>query len=582
MISGRLFFTTSLQDNIDTAGGLRIRSFPSISICGTMHDLARRLVRSWEEELDSQSSTSLVPPYQTHLDRFISFGNTIAYARVPYEDRALEYAPVDTDNPFLTPGQVYDAGRWDRRPKAYAQAPREDQMSATPDIYFENYNTGRARQQGPQATNLLKRYPDSGTDDSRSAMSERTQSQARSDDIFEDPAIRSRAVTPNEGLVDTEQEEVSSTRLSSSKYSSMRSTVRPRNATLKRTQPQARCPDILGEPAIRSRAAIPNEVLVDTKQADVSSTRFSPSKDLSIRSTVRPGNATVERTHPRCPDVFSEPTVSGRLQGADVSAFPDTGAAANYLSLPYTQLHGLAINKSARKSVKVGDGSMISVIGTTILPFSFAGELTRHNLTFHVLRNSVHDIILGSTFLRATETFTRFAHRVGRKIRRSVSHRICYLGSQQYVNGQASGVGVDAVPDTGADVSVMSTQFAVANGFEVDYDEQHRILLEFADGSTARAQGVVMDVAWEFGADENTSPTDVYVLSSLPVDLVLGFGFLCQTEAFQEHWHNFWHIEEPEQDDVGMFCVIRVLKDAGDDISCEYRCSVTSIWRLHI
>lgn len=111
----------------------------------------------------------------------------------------------------------------------------------------------------------------------------------------------------------------------------------------------------------------------------------------------------------------------------------------------------------------------------------------------------------------------------------------------------------------------MSAEFAEANGFEVDDDKQHRILLEFADGSTARAQGIVMGVAWEFGADDKTSPTDVYVLSSLPVDLVLGFGFLCQTEAFQEHWHNFWHIEEPEQDDAGMFYVIRVLKEALKD-----------------
>jgi hypothetical protein len=294
-----------------------------------------------------------------------------------------------------------------------------------------------------------------------------------------------------------------------------------------------------------------------------------------------------ERTQSRarCPDTFPEPTISGLLRGINVSAFPDTGAAANYISLPYTQRHGLAINRNVQKSVKVGDGSVISIVGTATLPFSFAGESTKHNLTFHVLRNSIHDIILGSTFLRVTETFTRFTHRVGRKIRESVSrsaHRICFLGSEQYVNGLASGVRVDAVPDTGADVSVMSAEFAKANGFEVDDDEQHQILLEFADGSTARAHGVVADVAWEFGADEKTSPTDVYVLSSLPVDLVLGFGFLCQTEAFREHWHNFWNIEDPtEEDDAGTFCVIRVLKEAGEGTSCEYRCGVVSIRRLY-
>jgi hypothetical protein len=328
------------------------------------------------------------------------------------------------------------------------------------------------------------------------------------------------------------------------------------------------------------------KIIQDTLKTLSGSPRvFAGRNSVSSRSQGAGKNAMSKstQTQARCPDAFPEPSISGRLQGTDVSAFPDTGAATNYISLPYTQRHGLAINGNVQKSVRVGDGSLISVIGTTTLPFSFAGESTNHELTFHVLRNSVHDIILGSLFLRATQTFTRFGHRVGRKIRKSVSsHRVFLLGSEQYVNGLANGVRVDAVPDTGADVSVMSAAFAVANGFEVDCDEQHRILLEFADGSTARARGVVMDVAWEFGADDQKTPTDVYVLSSLPVDMVLGFGFLCQTEAFREHWHNFWNIDDPtEEDDAGTFCVIRVLKEAGEGTSCEYRYGVIAIWRLN-
>jgi len=277
------------------------------------------------------------------------------------------------------------------------------------------------------------------------------------------------------------------------------------------------------------------------------------------------------------PGVYEEPAINGHLQGADVSAFPDTGAAANFISLSYAQRHRLTVDRDFCKRVKVGDGSTIRVVGTTTLPFSFAGETTPYELTFHVLRKSLHDVILGSTFLRVSETFTRFAHRVGRKIRESVGrgiHRLCFLGSQQYVNGIANNVRVDAVPDTGADVSVMSTRFANANGFEIDDDEQHRILLGFADGSTARARGVVKNVAWSFGADEKAHLTNVYVLSSLPVDLVLGYDFLCQTEAFIQHEHDFWHVEDLEQKDFWMLCLIRVLKRAlkgveGDD-SREY------------
>lgn len=287
--------------------------------------------------------------------------------------------------------------------------------------------------------------------------------------------------------------------------------------------------------------------------------------------------------------VSEEPSISGHLQGTDVSAFPDTGAAANFISLPYAQRHGLVVDKNFRKHVKVGNGSTIRVVGTTTLPFMFAGETERHDLTFHVLRKSVHDVILGSTFLRVSETFTRFVHRVGRKAREVAGrgiHRLCFLGSQQFVNGTANGVCVDAVPDTGADVSVMSARFAKSNGFEVDDDERHRISLGFADGSTARACGVVRGVKWGFGSDEQTHLTDVYVLSSLPVDLVLGYDFLCQTEAFLEHEDDFWHAEDVEQDDVWVLCLIRVLeralKRAGDGVSCEFCYGVIPIQRVDV
>jgi predicted aspartyl protease len=295
------------------------------------------------------------------------------------------------------------------------------------------------------------------------------------------------------------------------------------------------------------------------------------------------------QTRIKSPGNFEEPKIDGYLQGTGVSAFPDTGAAANFVSLQYAQQHGLTIDETLGNRVQVGDGSTIRVVGTTKLPFSFAGETTKHDLIFYVLRKSVHDVILGSAFLRASETFTRFAHRVGRKIRKSIGrgiHRLCFLGSQQYVNGAVNGVGVDAVPDTGADVSVMSAKFAKGNGFKIDDDEQHRIMLGFADGSTARARGVVKDVEWRFGGGEQPHLTDVYVLSNLPVDMVLGYDFLCQTEAFLEHEQDFWCVEDLQREDAWMLCVIRVLgramKDAGGGLSCEYHCGAMTVRRAQI
>jgi predicted aspartyl protease len=295
------------------------------------------------------------------------------------------------------------------------------------------------------------------------------------------------------------------------------------------------------------------------------------------------------QTQARLPHVSEEPTISGHLQGAHVSAFPDTGAASNFISLPYARRHGFAIDEKFLDRVKIGDGSEICVVGTTTLLFSFAGEETKHDLTFHVLRKSVHDVILGGAFLRASETFTRFAHRVGRKIRESVGHGIrglCFLGSQEYVRGAIDGISVDAVPDTGAHVSVMSARFAKANGFKIERDTRHRIPFGFADGSTARARGVVKNVEWNFGADEQSHPTEVYVLSGLPVDLVLSDGFLCQTKAFLEHKRHFWHVEGLGRDSVPpRLCIIRRLKGATNDARrplCKYPCIITIIQRSDI
>jgi hypothetical protein len=85
-----------------------------------------------------------------------------------------------------------------------------------------------------------------------------------------------------------------------------------------RPQTQAESLDVFEEPAISSRLQYPDTDAIPERP----------------------------QTRARCPHAFPEPTISGRLQGVDVSAFPDTGAATNYISLPYTQHHGLVINKN--------------------------------------------------------------------------------------------------------------------------------------------------------------------------------------------------------------------------------------------
>ena len=232
------------------------------------------------------------------------------------------------------------------------------------------------------------------------------------------------------------------------------------------------------------------------------------------------------------------------LNGSSTTAFLDTGAAANFMSLAYARQHGYAIKRSSNIFTIIGNGSKIKVLGTTTLPFSFESDDVTHSLIFNVLDRCSHDVVLGSRFLKLTETFTKFAHRIRERVRKAFTYRVCLADHSQYVTGRFGNVPVDAVPDSGADVPVVSARYAKEQGFIVNTAEENRILFEFADGSTTRADGVIENIEWQYGTHGMAYLTKWYVLPGLPVDVVLGYDFLCQTSAWVLHADSFWDAED--------------------------------------
>jgi hypothetical protein len=268
----------------------------------------------------------------------------------------------------------------------------------------------------------------------------------------------------------------------------------------------------------------------------------------------------------------SEPFIKARLSGDEVSAFPDTGAAANFMSFQYAKDHGLKLDERSSSYVTLGNGSTISTLGTTTSLLSFAGEKATYTLQFNVLRTSVYDVVLGSPFLKATETLTRHAHRIGRRCREALSHRVCALGASQRVHGQLNGTHMDAVPDTGADVSLMSASLAAQHKLKVNTDAKHCVLLEFADGSTANATGLVENLEWAYGDTAIPYRIDVYVLPELSVDLLLGYGFLHGTNAFVAYEGDFWSGDDVEKQTVAdeaaitwLLWIIKLVRKAVND-----------------
>lgn len=134
-------------------------------------------------------------------------------------------------------------------------------------------------------------------------------------------------------------------------------------------------------------------------------------------------------------------------------------------------------------------------MGTTTSSFRFAGDCQAQTLPFNILRTTIHDIVIASLFLRLTETLTRLAHRIQHRLRDVFTYHVCALDPQQHVSGRLNGAPIkNAVPDTGADVSMLSLALAKRQGLKVNTSEEHRVLLEFADGSTGRTVGIVRDV----------------------------------------------------------------------------------------
>lgn len=213
-------------------------------------------------------------------------------------------------------------------------------------------------------------------------------------------------------------------------------------------------------------------------------------------------------------------------------------------------------------TMKNAKGSLIKTLGAMTLPFSFAGEQEVHMLEFHVLRDTLHDIILGSPFLRLNETFTKNTHRVKHKIKKMRFPRLCSVGAQQqWVSGRVNGHRLDAVPDTGAEVSVISASLARKIGLAVNKAEGHRVSLELADGEIVRAIGAVESLEWRFGKSGPAYNIKVHVLQELAHDMYLGYDFLRQSAAFTKCKKYFWNDVDGPKEDSWIFSIIKLTRN---------------------
>ena len=239
--------------------------------------------------------------------------------------------------------------------------------------------------------------------------------------------------------------------------------------------------------------------------------------------------------------------VPGNLNGAQVTAFPDTGAEGNVISLDFAVRNKLDIQRHSQLEFQLPTGRVSRSVGTAYLPWRFADEPKVFNILFSVLPKCTHDVIIGGKFLKFTQTLTKFARRIKTKLLPFPPRLgVKLLGSQrQRVWGSLDGECAVAVPDTGSDVMLVSTAYAMQRGFKISGQKDCRSELEFANGSRAFTRGLVKDVDWSFNDSDTSYQCDFHVLDNLSVDVVLSNDFLFDVNAFSEYDSSFF-----DEDDV--------------------------------
>ena len=218
------------------------------------------------------------------------------------------------------------------------------------------------------------------------------------------------------------------------------------------------------------------------------------------------------------------------------------------------------MDKSQVGQVKTAGGRWVSTLGTVRLRFSFRDEREVHSLIFHVVEACIQNLIIGSPFLRLTETLSRFHHRITRVLRNINTCRVTFLGApRQRMMGALHGAPTCAVPDTGADLSLLSEEYIDKRGLVVDRSWEHRILLRFADGSLGWTSGLVRNLGWQFySSPDETHRTDFYVYDGLESDVILGYDFLCDSLAFELHSDSLQELDNDDGSSLGLFSLIKI------------------------
>lgn len=293
---------------------------------------------------------------------------------------------------------------------------------------------------------------------------------------------------------------------------------------------------------------------------------------------------------------------------ATVMAIPDSGANLNIISQELAKYLGYSTpDASEREELKLLDGGSVVSEGViqAVCRFSmtFTTEIETYHCVFRVLRNVISPLIMSSTFLQQTETFSKFRNRLVLLPPNPFPiPRIRTLGqTHSRIHCSINGRNVKALVDSGSDIDVVSLDYAVLHGWKLRDLNQEVILADgrkiptfgmckaqLAVGKDAKMVTVGSLPAGEVShsrfQETDSQPTDTtpppvrhvvrstfYVLDGIAEDALIGAASIESLKVF-EHHSDAMITEECDEEELRMLnriglakkCKIRATKVAND------------------
>jgi hypothetical protein len=251
----------------------------------------------------------------------------------------------------------------------------------------------------------------------------------------------------------------------------------------------------------------------------------------------------------------------------------DSGSVVNCIRRNFARSIGVVVTKEVTYFSLPVEQSCLKATGVASIICQFPSPPTMAQpVKFFVFDRLQCDVLLGRPFLRTTQTLDLYQHRL-RHIEGASDVPLAVRSIGQVEEGVQcwlDGEPVWALPDTGADVNLISSTFAGVLGYgdgkEKPIDCENRFHLEFADGSTVTTEGIIQLSVSFFSPKESNSTvyelvessnkeatadekTDIqrnsqiretfHVLAMLRYKVILGETLLATVDVYNQHTTKF-------------------------------------------